>query len=65
VALQQLADPDEMIEVPGIGDASAPQLSRQALADVIEPRVEEIFEKVQEELQRSGYQELLSAPASC
>jgi cell division protein FtsA len=61
VAMTQLADPDEMIEVPGVGDRPPRRLSRQALADVIEPRVSELFELVQAELRRSGYEELLSS----
>ncbi len=60
-ALQQLADPEEMIEVPGVGDRPATQLSRQTLASVIQPRVEEIYQKVQEELRKSGYERLLRA----
>ena len=55
VALQQMADADEMIEVPGVGDRPSSQLSRQTLAGVIQPRVEEIFQKVQDELRKSGY----------
>jgi cell division protein FtsA len=50
-----------MIEVPGRRRPPARQLSRQALADVIEPRVSELFELVQAELRRSGYEELLSS----
>ncbi len=61
VALQQLADPEEMIEVPGVGDRPASRLSRQTLAGFIQPRVEEIYQKVQEELIRSGYERLLRA----
>jgi len=61
VALQQSADPEQMIEVPGVGDRPATQLSRQALAGFIQPRIEEIFLKVQEELVRSGYERLLRA----
>jgi len=61
VALQQMADPDEMFEVPGIGERGPRRLSRLALADVIEPRVTELFELIQSELKRSGYQELLSS----
>ncbi len=61
VALQQLADPEEMIEVPGVGDRPVTQLSRQTLAGFIQPRAEEIFQKVQEELVRSGYERLLRA----
>jgi cell division protein FtsA len=61
VALQQLADPQEMIDVPGVGDRPTMHLSRQALAGFIQPRVEEIFAKVQEELVASGYDRLLRA----
>jgi len=61
VALRQLADPNEMIEVPGIGDREPRVMSRQTLAEVIEPRVEELYSLVQTELRRSGYEELLSS----
>jgi cell division protein FtsA len=61
VALRQLADPNEMIEVPGIGDRPPRMMSRQTLAEVIEPRVEELYELVQQVLRDSGYEELLSS----
>ena len=60
-ALSQLADPQKMIEVPGVGERSSRQLSRKTLAEVIEPRVEELYSLVQSELRRSGYEELLSS----
>jgi len=60
-ALSQLADPQEMIEVPGIGERGPKQLSRKTLAEVIEPRVEELYSLIQAELRRSGYEELLSS----
>jgi cell division protein FtsA len=60
-ALRQLADPDEMIDVPGLGDRAPRQLSRQTLAEVIEPRVEELFTLVQQVLRQSGFEELLSS----
>jgi len=60
-ALSQLADPQEMIEVPGVGDRGSRQLSLKTLAEVIEPRVEELYSLVQSELRRSGYEELLSS----
>jgi cell division protein FtsA len=60
-ALSQLADPQEMVDVPGVGDRSARTLSRKTLAEVIEPRVEELYSLVQAELRRSGYEELLSS----
>ncbi len=61
VALHQFADPEEMLEVPGVGDRPATSLSRATLAGFIQPRVEEIFQKVQDELTRSGYARLLRA----
>jgi len=61
VALRQLADPNEMIEVPGIGERAPRTLSRQTLAEVIEPRVEELFSLVQQVLRESGFEELLSS----
>jgi len=61
VALRQLADPNETIEVPGIGERAPRVLSRQTLAEVIEPRAEELFSLVQQVLRESGYEELLSS----
>jgi len=60
-ALRGMADPQEMVEVPGVGDRGARQLSRQTLAEVIEPRAEELYLLVQAELRRSGFEELLSS----
>jgi cell division protein FtsA len=60
-ALRQLADPQHMVEVPGIGERGPRQLSRQTLAEVIEPRIEELYSLVQSELRRSGYEDLLSS----
>jgi cell division protein FtsA len=61
IAKQVLADPADKIEVPGIGDRGPRSLSRQALAAVIEPRVEELFSLVQQVIRESGYEELLSS----
>jgi cell division protein FtsA len=60
-ALRQLADPAETIEVPGLGDRAPRSLSRQMLAEVIEPRVEELYTLVQQVLRQSGFEELLSS----
>jgi cell division protein FtsA len=59
-ALRQLAK-DAPIEVPGVGERSSRMLSRQTLAEVIEPRIEELYSLVQTELRRSGYEDLLSS----
>ena len=61
VALRQLASANEMIEVPGVGDRGPRELSRQTLAEVIEPRVEELYSLIQRELRSSGLEELLSS----
>ena len=61
VAKQLLADPGENLEVPGLGDRPPRMLSRQALAGVIEPRIEEIYSLVHQVIRESGYEELLSS----
>jgi cell division protein FtsA len=60
-ALSQLANPDESIEVPSVGDRPARRLARQTLAEVVEPRYEELFNLIREELQRSGFEEVIAA----
>ncbi len=59
-ALRQLAD-DGPISVPGVGERGVRMLSRQTLAEVIEPRVEELYLLVQTELRRSGFENMLSS----
>lgn len=61
VAKQSLADAADKIEVPGLGDRGTRSLSRQALAAVIEPRVEELFSLAQQTIRESGYEEFLSS----
>ena len=60
-ALSQLANPDETIEVPSVGDRPPRRLARQTLAEVVEPRYEELFTLVREELRRSGFDEMIAA----
>jgi len=59
-ALTQLASPDETIEVPSIGDRPPRRLSRQTLAEVVEPRYEELLTLIQAELVRSGFENLVA-----
>ncbi len=59
-SLTQLASADETIEVPSIGDRPPRRLSRHTLAEVIEPRYEELLGLIHAELQRSGYEELVA-----
>ncbi len=60
-ALRQLADAKDVVEVPGVGERAPRKLSRQTLAEVVEPRIEELYTLVQSELRRSGFEELLSS----
>ena len=60
-ALAQLAGADEIIKVPYVGGRESRDLSRQALADVVEPRYDELFTLVHAELRNSGYEELVAA----
>lgn len=60
-ALSQLANADETIEVPSVGDRAPRRLSRQTLAEVVEPRFEELLNLVQAELRRSGFEDLIAA----
>ncbi|NJO16498.1 MAG: cell division protein FtsA [Thioploca sp.] len=60
-ALAQLTNAEEMIEVPSVGARPPRYLARQTLADVVEPRYEELLTLVQAELRRSGYEDLIAA----
>jgi cell division protein FtsA len=60
-AMSQLATAEEAIEVAGVGDRAPRKLSQRALADVIQPRIEELYQLIHENLRRSGFEELLSS----
>jgi len=60
-ALPQLANSEESIEVAGVGGRQSRRLARQTLAEVVGPRYEELFTLVQDELRRSGYEDLMAA----
>ncbi|MDR3323344.1 MAG: cell division protein FtsA [Zoogloeaceae bacterium] len=60
-ALAQLADPEDFLEVVGVDDRPSRKLSRLALAEVIQPRVEELYELIQRELRRAGFEDVLSS----
>ncbi len=60
-ALAQLANSDETVEVPSVGNRPMRRMSRQTLAEVVEPRYEELFSLVQAELRRSGYERQIVA----
>jgi cell division protein FtsA len=57
-----LLDEQETIEVPAIGPSRKPRiLSRQLLADIIQPRAEEIFRLVESDIKRMGYEKALNS----
>ena len=60
-ALASLAGENETIQVPSVGERRDRSLSRQALAEVVEPRYEELFNLIQAELRRSGFEHLMAA----
>ncbi len=60
-ALTQLAKMEDTIDVPSIGDRPPRQIARQSLAEIVEPRYEELLLLVQSELRRSGFEELIAA----
>jgi cell division protein FtsA len=59
-ALAQLAANSEAIDVPSIGDRPPRRLSRQTLAEVVEPRYEELLTLLHNELRRSGFEDLVA-----
>ncbi len=60
-ALTQLASAEESLEVPSVGERPTRRLARQTLAEVVEPRYEELFNLVQAELRRSGFEDRIAA----
>lgn len=60
-ALSQLANPDETIEVPSVGDRPPRRLARQTLAEIVEPRYEELFTLIRNEVARSGFDDMIAA----
>lgn len=60
-AMQDLVDPNHVIDIPTIGDRVGRQLPQRALAEVIEARYEELFNIALNELRRSGLEELMAA----
>jgi len=60
-AMSTMVEDDETIEVPSVGGRKPRVLSKQILTEIIEPRVEEMFSLVQDEIQRTGYEDLLAS----
>ena len=59
--LSSMISRDETIEVPGVGNGKGRVLSRQILGEILEPRVEEIFNLIHDDLTRSGYEDMINS----
>jgi len=60
MALSELIDPEEIIEIPSVGGRNPAKVPRQILAEIIQPRMEEIFLLVRNELEKKEFANLLS-----
>lgn len=60
-ALAEMVDPESSVDVPGMGDRPSRKLARQTLAEVVEPRYDELFTLVRAELERAGFYDKLAA----
>jgi cell division protein FtsA len=60
-ALSRLPNSEDTIEVPSVGDRPPRRLARQTLAEIVEPRYEELYGLIREELRRSGFEEAIAA----
>src|SRR5712671_3393247 len=60
-AQSALLDKDETIEVPSVGGRAPRVLARRILCEIVEPRVEELFQLVHREIQKAGQEDLLAS----
>ena len=60
-ALRQMVSMEENIEVPSVGGRPARSMSRHILAEVVEPRYQELFELIQDEIRESGLGDQIAA----
>ncbi|WP_370444354.1 cell division protein FtsA [Aliidiomarina celeris] len=60
-ALRQMVSMEDTIEVPSVGGRPSRVMSRHTLAEVVEPRYQELFELVRDEIEKSGLDEQIAA----
>jgi cell division protein FtsA len=60
-ALRQMVSMEENIAVPSVGGRPARSMSRHTLAEVVEPRYQELFELIQEEIRECGLEDQIAA----
>ena len=59
--LSSMVNKEDVIEVASVGGRAPRALSRQILAEILEPRVEEIFSLVNREIIKSGYDDIIAS----
>lgn len=60
-ALKQLVSMEESIDVPSVGGRPARSMSRHTLSEVVEPRYQELFELIQDQIRESGLEDQIAA----
>ena len=60
-AMVSMVGKDEMVEVPGVGGRKPKVISRATLAEIIEPRIEEMLTLINEEMKKSGFKEMMAS----
>lgn len=60
-AMKHMVNDDETIEVPGVGGRESRVVQRKTVAEIIEPRVEEIFSLIHQEMKKSGFAETMAS----
>ncbi len=63
VVVADSVDPKEIIEVPGVGGRPPKKVVRKALAEIIQPRMDELLELIKREIKMSGFDEMIGAGA--
>jgi len=61
VAMTTLVEPDEMIQVPSVGGRRSRTLDKRVIAEIIEPRFREVYELVNQEIDKSGYRNVIAS----
>ena len=60
-AMSALVNQEESIEVPSVGGRAPRVLSRRILAEIMEPRMEELFMLIRQEISRAGFEDMTAA----
>ena len=59
--ISELVDANEMVEIPSVGEKNIRRIARSDIAHIMEPRVEELFTLIRQELQQRNFEECLSS----